>query len=1048
MIQVFDYQTNKPIKLFVDINNQDSFKKIKEKIFISYDLNKNIISIPLIALNDGKNYILSEESLNNKNIKKLFVYNLIDNLDNFISKNIELFLEVNEKSKEIKDLLDKFKPIYTDLNIDSLVIVVKYLMLNYFPIKEYEEDYRKWLITVKTEQTTLIKKYSLVTIEDYPKTVLDEYIFFDSKKQEEYLYSITNSIISYKITDEKLDTLKIIKEYPVDSDVPVMVISQGFPKKLIIKIQKDFPKNKIKEWYFKNSNDNTIKNIKGLSFKLKAKNDNYSSVVISKDSFKLSIRCSWLKSDFKRVDAINQCTTPLKDVINKINKIFPEKTLYLEPVSRFMSVSFNTKKLIPYDFIRKTVSEFKDIFEIIIKPNKTNDTLGLKYIPENISISIRKTNFFYDNKEYFSNSIDIINVSSEKEINTVIKIVTNLLISADKSIKPKFIFKKGKYIPIEEFKEDPVNKKKIANVKKLKNEGVEINSVSCQKHRQPIISSTEKVLKGSYPLIHKGKRFVCLTDKFKYPGFTNKNIVCCFTKDQRKKPIFLKNIEDSSSNKITNEELSDEDIINSNLIKTDKVLENNRLGLLPEPLYNIFDKTFYRLGVYYNRTSLLNAIVKATGKKIDINEIKQYISQHKKSLKYIINPVFNIESLIKYINNNFLNHKDIIDLLSWIFKVNIVIFEIKENKIFCKKNLYFPYENFIFLIQQSEKSYEIIVYKSSPKSLIYSFNKTKYKNIVSSIINIYKRSCIFEYTGFPDVPYMFSRFIEEGYKIQSQIVNAYNKVVYVCIKELGIAPVIPSKPTLNISINSFNKCMIDSEKQYQLFNQSKISYLSPTGQIVNKNKETVGIVTASGLITPTKPSKNIINLPIIYRVFSEKIDDLLKNKTPSMDNRYEYMFKVGYFKELYYRLKLTLSTVLNYSKNKTLKNSIVKVINDSSNSNELIEILEENIYLILLNEVTFSKNTPILPILNDTRNVCSELKNCSIDPFCVDNCVLKINKEVFDNYVKRLAIDIIHDKSILKGKVLKYKIDDDMFIKRKNEIILKTDKDMEAYLNG
>ena len=51
-----------------------------------------------------------------------------------------------------------------------------------------------------------------------------------------------------------------------------------------------------------------------------------------------------------------------------------------------------------------------------------------------------------------------------------------------------------------------------------------------------------KKLVDSYPLIYKGARLICPTEEYPYPGFTQKNAICCFTKDQRNNDKYISNM--------------------------------------------------------------------------------------------------------------------------------------------------------------------------------------------------------------------------------------------------------------------------------------------------------------------------------------------------------------------------------------------------------------------------------------------------------------------------------------------------------------------------
>lgn len=78
-------------------------------------------------------------------------------------------------------------------------------------------------------------------------------------------------------------------------------------------------------------------------------------------------------------------------------------------------------------------------------------------------------------------------------------------------------------------------------LKQLKKENVKVDSRSCQKPRQPRIDPSEPPLDDSYALNHLSKRYICNKPDYKYPGFTSKNVVCCFKKDQRNNKYYIQN---------------------------------------------------------------------------------------------------------------------------------------------------------------------------------------------------------------------------------------------------------------------------------------------------------------------------------------------------------------------------------------------------------------------------------------------------------------------------------------------------------------------------
>jgi len=83
-----------------------------------------------------------------------------------------------------------------------------------------------------------------------------------------------------------------------------------------------------------------------------------------------------------------------------------------------------------------------------------------------------------------------------------------------------------------------VKQKKQANIKKLKSKGAVLDSVKCQKDRQPQIDNERSGNPKKYELVHSGNRYLCNNSPFLYPGFTVDENVCCFKKDQRKKDFY------------------------------------------------------------------------------------------------------------------------------------------------------------------------------------------------------------------------------------------------------------------------------------------------------------------------------------------------------------------------------------------------------------------------------------------------------------------------------------------------------------------------------
>lgn len=1036
MIEVIDFFKSTKVKLMTNILNNDTLKNIKEKIFISYDLNKHFITPNIMALGNGKKYLLNDEYIDTKQI---IVYNLIDELKEYIFKNIDTFLNLNSNSNIISSLYTDLKKIYTDLTTFDLFLTIQYILIETINLSISIDDLKIWKKNTFNLQANLIKKYKIYN--DNSDKIY-EHLFINSKG--EYSYSVLSSVIYYNISDKTLDLLKIIKEYPLDSNVPVMLLN-NYPNP-IIKIYKDFPKSQLTEWYFKNKNELVLKKIKGLNLKLKTSFNKYSNVTISKEKGKLTIRCNWSKEEKTNFDDIKLCIATLPLLIKKINNIFLNIDVKLsEPKISFLNVQFNTKKRILFSKIKLAIKDFKDIFSID-ESVKKKEFIKLLYISDNITILIRYGTFTLNNIEYPSNSIDIIGVRTKNQINTIIFLLGQLLVKAY-SYKNAVSFKNFQFVEIND--EDIILEDKVkANIKALKEEGASISSTSCQKKRQPIISSGSPS-SNSYALTFKGNRFICNNEPFIYPGFTNKNIVCCFKKDQREKEIYKRNITlvDKSKSKSKNDnkdkDKHDSQIIKSKVIVTDKLLDKNRIGILPSILYEIFDKSFYRLGVTQDRKNLLNVINSALKTSVKTDDILKFINDKHNHIKYIKEQLKNL-NIIHYIENEYMDHEIIGDILSVLFNINIIVFNIDDNKISCKELLYLPYDNYIFIVKKGS-NYELIVSKVSDTFLKKVFKNTD--KITQTVINIYKRSCITKYTGFSKEPMTFLDLLNNKIVITSQVINSFNKVTYVLTKSSGLLPVIPTTPILNIKEININKAKLDAGIQMSLLLKSSIDYIQPIGQIVDSLDKTIGIVTKSSLIIPTLPSTKLNNTPVIYRTFIDNIDEVLYNQVPSLDKRYTYMLYVNFYVELYNRFKYTLSKILNLKNSSNVKNDISSALKSLKNNEKLHKFLKETINKLLLPEIVFIDKLKPEPIPS-SRNKCSELTydNCMSDLFCKvggnKKCLLAVEKKIYNQFITKLAIEIVSNKNILSGNIKKEFITKDNFIKRKNEIVLITEKNI------
>ena len=1045
-MSVYNFFTKEKIDIpeLYKIKEHDTLYILKEKIFLSYS-EVTLISLETMALSVNGMYIDSNfDYIKNQ---KIYVFNLIDELTGYIINNMIKFLDVSIDSKEISLLFKSLKNIYVDLTLETLKYIIDYILLKNLPMfvdkDKIDRELTRWNEIINISKKLLIYKYKILYL-DVNKDILKKFINFD--EHGNFVYSIITAYVSYKISNIDTDiSSKIIKEFPVDKKIPLVFYYEKNKTVPSIKIYSKISKDLVKEWVLNSNKDNVYKQLKNINFKLLRPNSNiYSTVIYNQKTYKISIRCSWNRDNNTRFSEINDCSLQLNNFINKFKNILHDTGNLIKLVDKnisYINLQFIINKYISQAKLKIALKDFKDILEIDETLNRKN-SIKIIYIPSKIVILIKETEIITEytdakNLKTKVNLIDIINIYKEYQIDLIISLILKLFIKAEN--KNPLIFKNDKLIQEPTVK--TVKEIDSINIKKLKEKGVNVNAVSCQKIRQPSINEIDTPL--TYELLHKNNRFICNNNPYIYPGFTNKNIVCCFKKDQKTKKVYLRNVNLNSKVKETIPVVSiinDTNLLNRPILKSNKILEQNRLGILPNYLYNIFDNKYIKLGNIQNKTSILNALNLVTNKDITVDYLIKFIRSSNKNFQIINNTEFSINEYINYLKKEILDDTVVLELLSFIFKMNILIF--KESSLICKeKSNSSQFEDTVFLLK-TNYYYEIIVEKISKNKIKKIFN-SKNDLIVNKINDIYNKSCIVKYIGYPEVPSNFIELLKKGIIITGQVINNFNNIIYVNTKNFGIIPIIPSLPINGIKYINVKKHLLNASKQYDLLVKSNIPYIYPIGQILNKKEIVIGLLLKCGLTIPTKPqSKKIDKLSIVYRQFIPDIDNLLFNEVPSLDSRFNYILRVKFFKELYQRFRYTLSKKLTDQD----RNIITKT---SKTSKENISNLINN---ILQKEVIFINSLKIgeTPYKRDVCSSQTQLNSCNKDTFCISknkDCRLAIDHKLYNNFIKKLTLELINgNKEILNDNISNEIQDKNDFIKREDEVLLLNEEDIKNFL--
>jgi hypothetical protein len=1004
-IKIEPYNTN---DRYIDFNSDDSENILKEKVFIS----SNMVLHPETIM-----FYKKKSSINVISILDILSFGeILDNMNEF----------TNQKTKLFNELYSRLSKQFIKLSKNTLLYTVKYILYTNLPDmfssfgRELEQFYKD---TMELRQSLFVK-YSLKRI-NISETKLKEFVELDKKTNPDYKIVSIIIVINFGIKTINVDLKKIIRKYPkMDNIFPLMYTFDSGD--ILTRLYDKFPKEKINEWIYKKKagkDKNLVhKKPKGLIFKIYSNcQDMYFDASLSRNSPKINIKLNFDEALNTKFKSIDNCLDNVDDIVRNFQKIVGiDRDFPITKDISYLKYIFYIKKWTDLKLISKTIKlYFTD--NISIEPD-IKTVLKLRYSQSKystpITIIIRTHENIYNrnNKKVvsLSNSVSVIGATSENQISYVTLYIINIF------VKTHSLFKIIKPLSIE---------KNIVNVKSFRKKGIPVNSSSCQRIRQPALISKDSKSNSPRILEYKGYSFNCSKDEYPYPGFTNDNIVCCFKKNQTNKPSYIRNIiKKGSITKVT-----DKNIIDKPIIVTSKILEQNRLGLLGV-FETLFQKSFFRLGNVRNN-SFINCFKLSLSKDFQDTDLK--IS---KSLFRSLNngELFNKITLDKYlllIKKGGIDHTKAGDLLSKLFSVNIIIFEQDENAIrICESFIEPSYNDNIFMIfYRKINHYELVVHRKSSDKLVKNFKKEE--NFVNKIINEYNNLCYtttMSYKSNVVIPKTIKQ-LPKNIKITGQVVNINNKISYVN-SNYGIIPVAISGPVNNVKNVKLSDITIDAHKQYKLTSELS-SFITVIGQIEDK-KLTIGLVTSSGFIIPTNPSKIINELPFLNQQFFYDADNALIESKLVKNEQYIYSTKIHFIRELYQRLRYTLSNIINSGTNSGTKQKIHEILDSENMYKNKLNLLEKIITSVLKEYVTLGSKKYNYTELPNKRIICG----LSDDPFCVKG-KLYIVKDDYINLIHKIVYEIIgytkKGENILNGKVEKVFLDKNNFIKTSDEKVFR-----------
>lgn len=1010
-IIIFDFfnKTNLIPSNNVQFNIGDSVKSIKDKIFISY---KTFICPEIMAISrelDGKSF-LDDSYITNSNDNKLYFFNILYDLSNIIIPNIYDYNTDDLTyiySEVINKLYLELSNSYKKLTKSILVLSIKYILYHNIPLlfNSYKHDITIWesdtynrVVSIKQNIQEQYKN-----IENVNK-ILELNKLSDSK--DDYYYSIIKIHILYT-TNVSMDNLHIIKTIELDDTIQAAYsLIDNIP---FIKVYKFIKVDTDTKFFFTSNADH-----KGLILKILLNKDKqiYGYLILS-NSKNVILKLHFDINDNITFNDVNNMLNNIQSVFNKIDK---QLTIINKKIIK-TNIQFHTNKQISLTKIISSLYKFNNIF--------TSNSIKDKYIILDYIFNKRKYIRISEskkilNKNYVLNTnlISINGINNEDDLYSIMRSIADLLYYSD--THSAIVLVNNKFIEYKEQNKKHIEYNNVINIQNLRN-NIIIDTRQCQKNRQPKVISGKKSSDSNDSIIYyNNMHYKCDDLLYKYPGFTSKNTLCCFKRQQTNKEIYKKNINGYIESNIedNNYKIIEKNIFIKDIIKTDKILDNYRVGVIPSILQNILNiPNVYRLGL----NNLLDILNFTTNSNKTLNDIVDFIIKKPQIFKFLENgTIYKSMSINEYVNlineSSNLDHKFMSDLLSFVFKINIIIvnYNPPSSNIYCKENMYNKFDKYIFILNNNN-NYELIFEKG--KFVKSNIKKIFVKDdiIVKKILEIYNDSCLIKYIGFKETPIsLLNLKKQQDIKIYSQVINDFNNTVFVNTNN-GIIPVLPSSPLPDIQIKNPKKLSGDEQYKKTLHLSKSLQYLEPTGQIIDSGKS-VGILIKGGLIIPIKHSKIINGLGIVNQQYIKNIDSILYKDINIEDNLQTYISHLKFSNKLY----------------NIFKNILKKMLVHENKVN----------YTLIKNYVTKSGNI----IINGTGGI----NKCNVDPYCdIDNkqCKLTLTHHILDIFIKKILLELKSNKNALNTKENLILYDNNSFVKRKNEIILYGKIDILKYFN-
>jgi hypothetical protein len=904
---------------------------------------------------------LSTEGLSPEGHVTVIVSNLVDELINDSAESIYTAMSSGDLTK-----FTEYKVSYPKLREDYFILALKIALykINSVFYSNFEGDIESGMEDILSEMTKIGNSVSK-TYED-----LDDYIRLSKRSviteneiDKDAIIINTNYTVEL---NKNIDIVKIFNTFELNEEIPFIGIGGQYinKKNPVVRLFKKESKTvigerEIKDFYVTENKKRGVvsyRKIRGVVLKIKIpESTNYTTLLINeRGSISINMKPNKQMTFVEQLlhGQIRDLIIKLRGGINHIHFKLVNLSVNIETNFHIDIDQFSV--VVKRPSINRFLIELKDIL--------AKELISLLYKKE-ITINMR------DNP-YSKNStvVSIMGVTGMWRVLTIFNHIVILNRLANLGLT-------GKEIP------EPENVlrdiKERSNIKKLKELGIKVKSTNCQKQRQPILlTETSKKIspkRGSYPLVHEGNTYICPLEEYPYPGFTNENIICCFKKDQRNKEAYLRNTGETIVRKETDAK--------KHIITTEKLLEEGRLGVLPQALRNGLEKTLgikdlFRLGVLQDRNSLINALALDKDKTRFLDELRVFAEKNKEFLKIKGDITDNIT----------INPKSVLLIASYYTNLNYIVFD--SEYLECSLQVVTDNEADYLVLLKRDTNWELIVEKVAEKGADDKAADGKAAEVVKKQFPVdhklikfmkeyYEASCKkvdYYPRNYPYKKLPYFRDLISKIVVQSQIINENRLVNFLQTDNGGLIPIREENVKLGIPFRWLSETQLPTLNtqisQLTSLNEPPIGIITDKG-ITDKEGVVIGVLSNTGVpipVVPTKFSDYKGDLPNVYEVgnlnffFDKSINWSRTIDVPSVDDLKrefsDYLWDIN--EDLREKILTIVTDPKTSNKQKFLK--LKEMVPQKYNKNEIImELIVENEFSNILNDSVPSKFIERIP---------------------------------------------------------------------------------------